>query len=542
MSMNGLSNAPAAGAASLTAAERGRRCARLFVLAGLVGLGSCGGGNSSSPAPSPIPYTPGVYPPSATFAARCATPRSGTDPFTGIPYPDVQGSTLAENNWLRSWTNELYLWYSEVPDLNPGGTSTTAAYFALLKTSATTPSGQPKDRFHFTYPTSAWEALSQSGVQAGYGAAWDVIAATPPRDVEVAYVEPGSPATAANLARGARVLAVDGVDMVNAADPASVDTLNAGLFPASTGEVHAFSVLDAGATTPRTVTMNAAKVTETPVTNVAVLSGTTVGYMLFKDHIATAEQELVAAVTQLKAQGITDLVLDIRYNGGGYLDIASELAYMIAGPTATAGKTFELTVYNNKYPVDDPFTGMPITPLDFHSTAQGFSVTQGTALPALNLSRVFVLTGPDTCSASESIMNSLRGIGVNVYQFGSTTCGKPYGFFPADNCGTTYFSIQFKGVNQAGFGDYPDGFSPANTQGTAGVSVPGCSVADDMAHALGDPNEAQLASALAYLASPGACPAPTGSLAQVQSTRAGNERGSAVVPKSPWHQNRIYRR
>jgi len=158
---------------------------------------------------------PGVFPPSASFAARCAVPRTGTDPLTGQPYPDVMGSTLLENNWLRSWTNELYLWYNEVPDLDPGATPTTAAYFDLLKTSAITASGHPKDKFHFTYPTSVWEQLSQSGVTASYGATWDLVAAAPPRMVVVAYTEPNSAATAANLARGAEVLTVDGVDVVN---------------------------------------------------------------------------------------------------------------------------------------------------------------------------------------------------------------------------------------------------------------------------------------------------------------------------------------
>ena len=91
----------------------------------------------------------------------------------------------------------------------------------------------------------------------------------------------------------------------------------------------------------------------------------------------------------------------------------------------------------------------------------------------MNLSRVYVLTGGTTCSASESIINGLRGVDVEVIQIGSTTCGKPYGFYPEDNCGTTYFSIQFKGVNAAGFGDYADGFSPSNTSGAAARRVPG---------------------------------------------------------------------
>lgn len=77
--------------------------------------------------------------------------------------------------------------------------------------------------------------------------------------------------------------------------------------------------------------------------NVKVISTPTgkVGYFLFNDHIKTAERGLYDAMNQLSASGVNDLVLDVRYNGGGYLYIASELAYMIAGGTATNGKFFE---------------------------------------------------------------------------------------------------------------------------------------------------------------------------------------------------------
>ena len=118
-------------------------------------------------------------------------------------------------------------------------------------------------------------------------------------------------------------------------------------------------ILDAGTTTPRTVTLVSATVTETPVQNVKTLptaAGDLVGYMLFNDHIATAEGELVAAFNQLKSAGVHDLILDIRYNGGGFLDIASEVAYMIAGPTPTAGQTFELDQFNSKNPTVNPVT------------------------------------------------------------------------------------------------------------------------------------------------------------------------------------------
>jgi C-terminal processing protease CtpA/Prc len=505
------------------------------------GISGGGGSGGGSLGPS---WTQGVFQASSTFANQCASPRTGIDPSTGRRYPDVQGSTLTENNYLRSWTNELYLWYSEVPDVNPASYSSTSSYFNVLKTTATTPSGRPKDRFHFTYSTAEWQALSQSGVAAGYGAEFVIIASTPPRNVVVAYTEPGSPATTApaTLARGAKVLTVDGVDLVNATDSASVAKLNEGLFPSSAGASHTFSVLDAGATAPRTITMVSANVTSTPVQNVGTIrtASGTVGYMLFNDHIATAEQGLVNAFRQLSDAKINELVIDLRYNGGGYLDIASEVGYMIAGPGNTTGRTFEKTVFNDKHTTKDPVTGQPLTPVPFHSTAQGLSVPDGQPLPTLNLSRVTVLTGGNTCSASESIINGLLGVGVEVIQIGATSCGKPYGFYPQDNCGTTYFSIQFKGINDKGFGDYPDGFSPANATGSIGVQVPGCAVADDFNHALGDPKEARLEAALGYLVNR-TCPAASALPSAVE----GGELqllGEGSMHKSPFRENRILRR
>lgn len=521
---------------------------RLLVLAALAALAACGGGGGGGGGglPSGNGWAPGVFMPSGSFLAQCAAPRPGIDPTTGQRFRDVQGSTLSENNWLRAWTNELYLWYDEVADRDPA-LSTTPAYFDLLKTTATTPSGNPKDKFHFTFATAEWVALSQSGVSAGYGAEWAVIARSAPRRIVVAFTQPNSPATAVavNLARGAEVLMVDGVDAVNDNSQNGIATLNAGLFPAASGETHNFTVRDLGAATPRTVTMQSANVTLTPVQNVATIATASgpVGYMLFNDHIATAESALINAVNTLRAANITDLVVDIRYNGGGFLDIADELAFMIAGTVPTAGRTFERIVFNRKHPTTDPVTGQALAPIPFHTTTQGFSVPSGQPLPALNLPRVFVLTGSGTCSASESIINSLRGVDVQVIQVGSTTCGKPYGFYPQDNCGTTYFSIEFKGENAKEFGDYTDGFSPSNTAGVAGTPLPGCSVADDFAHALGDPAEGRLAAALGYRMSQ-SCPVPSGFapsrlISSAQS--AGVSEAGGLMIKSPLRVNRMLR-
>src|SRR5690606_2870189 len=159
-----------------------------------------------------------------------------------------------------------------------------------------------------------------------------------------------------------------------------------------------------------------------------------------------------------------ELILDVRYNGGGYLDIASQLAYMIAGPVATAGRTFEALRFNDKHTSTDPVTGEPLEPVGFHATSRGFSdsnlLADNTPLPSLDLPRVYMIVGDNTCSASETIINGLRGVGVDVYLIGGTTCGKPYGYYPRDNCGTTYFSVQFQTLNEQGFGGYSAGFAP----------------------------------------------------------------------------------
>ena len=128
-------------------------------------------------------------------------------------------------------------------------------------------------------------------------------------------------------------------------------------------------------------------------------------------------------------------------------------------------------------------------------------------------------------------MNGLAGVGVQVIQIGSTTCGKPYGFYPQDNCGTTYFSIQFHGLNAKGFGDYPDGFTPA---ATVGAGFPGCPVNDDFTHALGDPNESLLFVAQGYQSGQ-TCLTPPAGIGPAPGVRSG------IAVRSPLREMRLMR-
>ncbi len=483
----------------------------------------CGGGGNNAPAGNNQPppsgstgptWTAGVYEASSRFADRCETVRTGLD-LEGNPFPDRAGSTLEENFWLRSWTHETYLWNDEVTDRNPANYSNPVSYFNILKTNATTSSGKPKDDFHFSQPTEEFLRERNSTPTAEYGASLIAYSVTPPRDFRVIYTEPGTPASdlvmgVPNLIRGTKILEVDGVDLVNADTDAEIEILNDGLFPASAGELHTFVVQDPGAVGTRTIMMISENLAPPAVNRTAIINTPTgdVGYALVNTFSPFAsEQQIANAIDDMATAGVSDLVLDLRYNGGGLLAISAQLAYMVAGSAQTSGKDFERLRFNDDANGVNPVTGETDNSSPFYSTGLGFSLPNGTLLPSLNLNRVFILATDWTCSASEAVINGLRGIDVEVILIGRTTCGKPYGFYPEDNCGETYYTIQFQGVNEKGFGDYADGFVPMNSSATFGVKLPGCVVDDDLDHELGDENEALLAAALQYREF-GTCPAP----------------------------------
>lgn len=459
-----------------------------------------GGGGSGSGGSGSLSFTPGQFAAASTYKDRCEAPRAGTN--------DVSGSYLYEKFWLRSWSNETYLWYNEITDIDPANTDYPLPinYFEILKTDATTASGAPRDRFHFTYDTEEYDALVNSGASAGYGARMRVLDSTAPdREIVIAYVEVGSPAATAGLARGSEIIEVDGEPVADG----DAAVLNAGLFPDGSGESHTFLVRDAGSTTTRTVSVTSAIVSSVPVHTTRtenLANGESVGYVLFNTFgTRSAEEGLFNAFQSLQNQNVDHLVLDLRYNGGGFLDISSELGYMIAGSN-TNGRTYENLVFNDKNPTTNPVTGATLSPTPFYSTAQGFSVNEGTTLPTLNLDTVYILSTSSTCSASESLINGLAGINVNVVLIGTTTCGKPYGFYATGNCGTTYFTIQFRGENDVGFGDYADGFSPFEGATTVGEPVDGCILGDDFNRNLGNSNEALFSAALNHIET-GTCPA-----------------------------------
>ncbi|MEC7288607.1 MAG: S41 family peptidase, partial [Pseudomonadota bacterium] len=524
-------------------------------------LTACGGGGGGGGATTPPPptsqgptWTQNVFEPASNFKDQCANPRSGVD-IEGTPFPDQAGTLLDELFWLRSWTEETYLWNDEVIDRNPRDFNSRTAYFQVLKTEAVEPSGEDRDDFHFSEPTAEFLAARNSVGNPGYGVRFALLRTSPPRDIRVAYADPDTPASTPiagtiPFQRGSRILEIDGGDVVNGFNTqAQVNQLNTLLFsPQSVGETHAFRVQDIDGTI-RTFNITTADVSRKPVLETKVIDTPTgkVGYIVFNTFSPfSSEEEIILAMREMELAGVTDLVLDLRYNGGGLLAVASQVGYMIAGAGQTNGKAFYNFIFNDDAGDRNPVDGTVNDPFGFFSEVLGFdtgsTLVPGSPLPALNLSRVFILSTGGTCSASESVINGLRGIDVEVVLIGNVTCGKPYGFFPQDNCGETYYTVQFQGANDKGFAAFADGFVPNNSSFPFGVKVPGCVVADDLTKALGDETENLLATALSYRTS-GTCSTGTPKVStgadEEAKTETPTDRQLEVEDPNTFHDNNL---
>lgn len=472
----------------------------------------------------------GVFDDESLFKDNCEVPRNGIDNITGEAYPDVVGNSIDEMLWLRSWTNDTYLWFDEVDDNDPVGFSV-ADYFDQLKTDFRTDSGTFKDNFHFSQSTAEYLTRIQGGITFGYGISWEFLRATAPRRIIVRYTEPGSPADLAGVTRGDELLFINTIDFINTQDSDDVNAINAALFPSSTGQSANFTLLKQNGVQTG-YQLSARDVALSPVQNSKVLATDIgqIGYMQFNSHIQSAQRQLISAITLFSQNNIQALVIDMRYNGGGLLSMASQLAFMVTGSSQTDALTFNQLQFNRKHLTFNPITGERLQATPFYGREidynQGVFTTN--ALPSLGLSTIYVISSNATCSASEAFINGLRGIDVEVVLIGGTTCGKPYGFYPQDNCGTTYFTIQFQGSNQKGFGEYANGFIPSPAPQFE-ADVQGCMVEDDFQHSMGNRNEGMLSVAVNHIQT-GECPVEPA--AKRLSTQISSEQGLRIRTSS----------
>ncbi|WP_096085559.1 S41 family peptidase [Agaribacterium haliotis] len=440
----------------------------------------------------------GDFAPSFNFKDYCAEPRAASS-ASGDSYNDKAGSLQHEKMWLRSWSHESYLWYDEIDDVDPEPFVTAQAYFNVLKTRQRTASDAPKDNFHFYQDTAEYKKQTQSGVRTGYGLALSWWQRGDVRELVVSYVEPNSPAERALIDRGSVLLAVDGIRTDQLDNELLKQQFIAALSPETEGESHSFLFRDLDPSVgERQLNMRSANVETSPVllSSYYDVGANKVAYLVFNRFIAPAQPELISAFESMQQQGVSELILDLRYNGGGLLYLAAQLAHMISGRSES--ELFFEQQYNDKIESAGP---IPFVSREIDYGAGRFLDQR---LPSLNLNRVFILTGAGTCSASEAVINGLRGVDIDVLLIGSQTCGKPYGFTAQDNCGTTYSTIQFQGVNAKGFGEYSTGFAATGSSNDA-VKVSGCDVEDDFSAVLGDNKEKRLQAALSLIGT-GSCP------------------------------------
>ncbi|MDK1290474.1 S41 family peptidase [Pseudoalteromonas umbrosa] len=518
----------------------------------IAGCGGSGGTNTSNTNAVSTPVTPpavpdttapnwqaGQFAPASQFAHRCEAPRSGIDPFENTPYPDVAGTMMHEKMWLRSFSHETYLWYDEVIDNDPNAFPTVAAYFAQLKTFQKTASGQDRDQFHFSQSYEDFKKESQDGVSASFGLTWTIPQS---RMAYVAYVNDNTPAASAGVQRGDRLLKVGDIDFATFTSEDRAQILTA--FTPQKDQVVTLTLLDRNEQ-EKVVTMTAQDLQLVPVNNTQVFEhqGKLVGYMQFNQFVASAQSGLVDAFTSFNQSNIDELVLDMRYNGGGLVFQASQVSYMIAGSQSN-GRAFSIKTHNDKQSSKNE-------PLEFVKQSINWTTLQynDDLLPSPQMKRVYMLTTQDTASASESVINALRGIDVEVILIGDDTRGKPFGFAPEQNCGTVYYTIQNKSANAKGFGDYEDGFiitPQASIIGETGLDakVPGCRLNDDFSKDLGDKSERLFAGALHHIAT-GTCPAPerqarTSYSQTAQTPSVVNDKAPFYMPYQPLKHGAVY--
>jgi C-terminal processing protease CtpA/Prc len=204
------------------------------------------------------------------------------------------------------------------------------------------------------------------------------------------------------------------------------------------------------------------------LTSVVEVDGRKVGYLFFRNFVQPSVAALTDAFTALKTAGATELVLDLRYNGGGLVDVAVHLASLIGG-ARTGGQVMLNYVHNDKVgPVLDKSTR-------FSSPEQ-----------TLNLQRLVAITTRSSASASELVINSLRAY-IPVTIVGDTTYGKPVGQYGLRFCDKILYPVAFSIRNANNEGDFFDGLAPD------------CAAGDDYTHQLGDRAEASLAEALTFI-------------------------------------------
>ena len=442
------------------------RLVSLIALAAM--LASCGGGGGGS-----------------TGAAAGGT-ASVTPTPTATPTPTGSGGTApcslrSRQDWALAQLNEWYLFPELLAtNVDPGGFTNVSDYVDALTATAR---DQNKDRY-FTYLTSIAEedAYYDSGSSAGFGVR---LVFDGSNRLFVTEAFEGAPAIAAGLDRGTEITAIGTSSgnlqtvaaLVATGDPYAVSDA---LGDSTPGLTRVLRITNPQGTT-RDVSVTKSDFALQPVSSrygslVIDDGGRKVGYINLRTFISTADQQLRDATATFRAQGITQIVVDLRYNGGGLVSTAELMTNLLGGNRSTGDVQNYITFRPSKSSENEVNYFAP-QPQSASPTRIAFIGTGGTA------------------SASEFVINALIPYQhANEALVGSNTYGKPVGQIPLDlgACDDRLRVVAFATQNAARQGDYYNGLA-SKVEAT-------CQANDDLTHAFGDPAEASLRQALDFLA------------------------------------------
>jgi C-terminal peptidase prc len=394
----------------------------------------------------------------------------------GLLWPSAAGaqnlnncSVPSQNLRVRDILNDIYLWYQFLPAVSPTAYPSPEAYLEAVRY-------RPVDNsYSYIQAAAANEAFYDDSQYVGFGFSTQIVA----NGMFVAHVFDDSPAQEAGLDRGTRITTINGQSVASLIE---AGTIGSAFGPTEIGVQSSIAfVTRAGTRRDAQMTKRLVTIPTVSLTRVFDVDGRKVGYLHFRNFVRPSYAALDAAFDALKQSGVSELVLDLRYNGGGLVDVAVHLASLISG-SLTGGQVLAVYDHNDKN-------------RRLNQTLRFENPTQ-----ALNLNRVIVITTRGTASASELVINSLRPY-IPVVIVGDRTYGKPVGAYGIPFCDKVLAPVSFALRNASGEGDYFDGLAPT------------CAAADDITHELGDVAEASFAEAITYLRT-GRCSTQAASTAQ----------------------------
>jgi carboxyl-terminal processing protease len=293
----------------------------------------------------------------------------------------------------------------------------------------------------------------------------------------VRYIIPNSDASTKNIKRGDIFYAVNGTQL-------TTSNYQSLLFGSNNDYTLSLADISNGAIVPngRTVALTKTVLDENPIlVNTVITQGSKkIGYLMYNGFYSNYDTKLNEAFGTLKAAGITDLVLDLRYNGGGSVQTAARLASMITG--SFTGQVFAKQQWNDK--IESYFAAN-----DPESLKNYFVDKIGTTpINSLNMTKIYILTASGTASASELVINGLKPY-ISVVQIGDVTTGKNVGSVTLYDSPTfgkekrnpnhryAMQPLTLKIVNKDGFGDYQSGLAPtfSKTETVSNLGVLGSS-------------------------------------------------------------------